>query len=921
MVNPILATKLYIPPSRPELVPRPHLIERLNEGLHRKLTLVSAPAGFGKTTLVSNWLNKLPGTDHRTVRLDGAKESEFVNRKSKIQNGVAWLSLDDGDNDLARFLAYMVAALETVERNIGQKLMPLLQSPQLPPIEHLITLLINDLVTLEGQAILALDDYHLLENRDIHRTLTFMLDHLPPQLHLVIASRTEPDLPVHRLRVGEQMNEIGASDLRFTMDEAGQFFNQTMHLNLTTEDITLLEQRTEGWIAGLKLAALSMEGQDNVTSFIRTLSGDDRYILDFLVAEVLQHQEESVQSFLLQTSILERMNSPLCEAITGQAEGQANLERLDRSNLFLIPLDNKRQWYRYHHLFGAALQARLQQQQPEKITELHRRASQWLGENGFEVEAIQHALAGQDYDRAANLLERIGRWMMSGELPIPTILGWLEALPDDLIATRPKLCLLNGWWLVWSAQFEAAEQRVQAAEQALQNDQFDDPQPILGEAAAVRTNINYATGQIPATIDFAQQSLDHLPDDDWLMRSLMAVMLGHAHRLDGNPQAALQAYRQTIDLPNDKIFVPGALISMGHLIQLDATLGRIQQADHTYKQIMRFVSARQLEDFPATGITHVEMGAVLYERNDLDGAIRESQRGIALCQHWEALLESSIDAYITLARVKQAQGDSDGVVDALHQAIQLGRSHNLPQWTARAEAIQARLWLWQGNIAATEAWASTRRLANDDDLSYLREVEHLTFARLLIAQEQTRFALTLLDRLLESAQKQQRLGSVLEIHIVQALAFQAQNQLDQALTSLASALELAGNEGYTRLFVDEGQPMLKLLQQAASQGVHPATVVRLLAEFSNVEKSQITNLEDARKGAKSKIVQPLIDPLSQRELEVLRLITQGYTNQEIAENLFVAVSTVKKHINHIYGKLNVRTRTQAMVRARELKLL
>ena len=413
MPTSILATKLYIPPPRSKAVPRPRLVARLNEGLHRKLTLISAPAGFGKTTLVSEWV-------------------------AGCERPVAWLSLDEGDNDLARFLAYLVAALQTITADMGKGLLAGLQSPQPPPIELILTTLLNEITTIPDHFVLVLDDYHVIDAQPVDHALTFLLEHLPPQMHLVIATREDPQLPLARLRARGQLTELRAADLRFTPSEAAEFLNQVMGLNLSADDIAALETRTEGWIAGLQMAALSMQGRSDTASFIQAFTGSHRFVLDYLVEEVLQRQPERVRSFLLQTAILDRLSGPLCDAVTGREDGRGMLDALERGNLFVVPLDDRRQWYRYHHLFADVLQARLMEEQPDQVSGLHRRASAWYEQNGLPSDAIRHALAAEDFERAADLIELAGPMVEESSLTA-TWLGWVRALPDELVRIRPVL--------------------------------------------------------------------------------------------------------------------------------------------------------------------------------------------------------------------------------------------------------------------------------------------------------------------------------------------------------------------------------------------------------------------------------------------------------------------------------------------------
>ena len=530
MSPPILATKLYIPPPRPNVVLRPRLITRLNEGLHGRLTLISAPAGFGKTTLLSEWIA-------------GCKWP------------VAWLSLDESDNDPSQFLTYLVAALQTIDNDMGAGMLSILQSPQPRPAELFLTSLINAVAQAPQEFILALDDYHRIEARPIHNALTFLLDHLPPQMHLAIVSRSDPPLPLARLRGQRTLTELRAADLRFTPDEAATFLNQVMRLDLSAADVAALETRTEGWIVGLQMAALSMQGRADTASFIRAFTGSHRFIIDYLVEEVLQRQVERVRDFLLQTSILDRLSGPLCDAVSGQGDGRAMLEALERGNLFVVPLDEERHWYRYHHLFADMLQARLTREQPDQAPLRHRRASEWYEQNGLPSDAIRHALAAEDFERAADLVELAWPAMRRSRQEA-TVLGWVKALPDKLIRARPVLSVVSAWALLDGGELEAAEARLRDTERWLgtaadmrerpeapsagmgvaemvvvDQEQFRSLPASIANARAYRAQ---ALGDVAGTVTYARRALDLLPEGDYYERGTTAALLGLAYWASGN---------------------------------------------------------------------------------------------------------------------------------------------------------------------------------------------------------------------------------------------------------------------------------------------------------------------------------------------------------------------------------------------------
>ncbi len=921
MTESLLTTKLYIPPTRPELVPRPRLIERLDGGLHRKLTLISAPAGFGKTTLVTDWLDNL--------RVDVKKENQ-------IENRIAWLSLDEGDNDLARFLTYFIAALnraEGIEAAFGKGALSMLQSPQSPPVEVILTSLINEFAEITDKFIFILDDYHLIEAKPVDNALTFLLEHLPPQMHLVIATREDPNLPLTRLRGRGQMTELRVTDLRFTSSEAAQFLNQVMDLNLSAEEIAALETRTEGWIAGLQMAALSMRGREDLPGFIRTFAGDDRYIVDYLVEEVLQRQPDRVRTFLLQTSILDRLSGPLCDAVTGQEDGRGMLEALERGNLFVVPLDDKRQWYRYHHLFADVLQVRSMEEQLHQVPTLHRRASEWYEQNDLRSDAIRHSLAAEDFERAAGLIELA--WpAMDESFQLATWLGWGLALPDELIRARPVLCVGYAWALLNGGEFEAAEVRLLDAERWLETwadmgerseissvemvvvdeEQFRSLPVSLASARAYHAQ---ALGDVPGTVKYARRALDLIPEGDYFARGRAAVLLGLAQWASGDLDAA---HRSFADAMASFQMVGNILFAISFtfiLADIRTVQGRLHEAISTYQQSLHLAREQVEPVLQGTADLYTGLSEMHREQGDLGTARQHLLRIGELGEQDDVYLYRLCRAQ---ARIKESQGDLDGALDQLDEAERHYLRGPIPDVRPVA-ALKARVWVGQGRLTKAQGWTRERGLSVDDDLSYLREFEHVTLARVLIAQykseREERFvhdAMGLLERLLKAAEEGERMGSVIEILVQQALAHEAQGNIPPALVSLERALMLAEPEGYVRIFVDEGMPMAHLLSAAAAHGIMPDYTGKLLAVFE---------AEQQKSENKSYLppAQPLIEPLSQRELEVLQLIAQGLSNREISERLFLALSTVKGHNRIIFGKLEVQRRTEAVARARELGLL
>jgi len=899
--SPLLATKLYVPPARPNRVPRPRLVARLNEALDMgaRLILLSAPAGFGKTTLLSAWLGD---EGERAVRL-----------------WAGWISLDEGDNDPARFTAYLIAALQTFDPRIGEGMVGVLQGPQPPPLESLLTVLVNDLASLPaGDAatslayILVLDDYHLIKAGPVHQVVSFLLEHAPSHLHLVIASRSDPPLHLPRLRGRGQLLELRVEDLRFSGDEASAFLNQVMGLDLAAEEVDGLGARTEGWITGLQLAALSLQGQDagQKTGFVEAFTGSNRYVLDYLVEEVLQREPEPVQSFLLRTSILDRMTGPLCDAVLESEGSQALLERLEQDNLFIVPLDGERRWYRYHRLFADLLRGRLGR---ERAAPLHHRASQWYERNGYVAEAIHHALTAGDLERVADLVEATGlQMLMRGELT--TLLGWLARLPGGMVRARPWLCIYQAWALLLTGQLEGIEPPLRLALEPTTPGVPPPTPEMRGHAAAIRSYAAAIKGEVSPAIELAQQALAWLPDEELTVRSVVAFTLGGTRILvddiAGASQAFAEASRMGLDAGNIHLAVP----AMGGLAAVLELQGKLRESARIYQRSLQLAEEQGAGRSLVGGQAHSGLGELAYEWNDLARAEHHLTQAVRQNRLW-GNVESLANCQVSLARLHLVQGDAEGAWEMLRQAEQVIQAHTVTALTgARVAACWPWLWLAQGNLAAAERWVHERGLSPGDEPDLSREHEYLSLARILLAGGRPAEATGLLARMRQLADNSGRQGSVIKTLALLALAHQSQNDAQQAMVTLEQALSLAEPEGYVRTFVDEGQPLAALLPGVSSESsrVSQAYVERLQAAFG---------LEPADKAPRTKEATSLVEPLSDREREVLRLVAQGLTNQEIADRLVIAVSTVKSHTNHIYGKLGVKNRTQAINRAQTLDLL
>ena len=907
----LLATKLHVPRPRPGFLARPRLLERINQGTAGALTLVCAPAGFGKTSLLGDW----------------ARHS---------QQPVAWLSLDGGDSDPARFWRYVAAALDELRPGIGQRVEALFQGGQ-PPLEAVVTVLINQLVTEPEQVVLVLDDYQLVEAPPVHESLAWLLERLPSQLRLVLASRADPPLPLARLRAGGQLVELREEDLRFSSEEAAELLRMAVGVKLPEAAVAALGDRTEGWAAGLQLAALSLRGQADVGAFVDEFSGSHRFVLDYLTEEVLDGQPEPLRGFLLETSILERLSGPLCDAVTGRSDSQQLLEQAERANLFLVPLDEERGWWRYHQLFADLLQVRLQQEQPDRVAELHRAAATWHEAHELADEAIGHALAAGDATWAARLIERqldarILRWEGA------TLQRWLAALPPELVGSRPRLSLAQAIIALIRGDLEAIEDPLNAAERGAA-DAADEPyEPSVGRAASMLANLPASialqraglavlrgdAGQLTAS---ARQARAELEQGEWMLEFFTDWYLAEAEWLAGRlaeAEAALSFSIARWRTASDRAPAAAALGYHGlGLVQRDR--GRLEAALATYREALAVAAERDGDAPQMAGVAQVGMAAVLYARGKLNAALERVTEGIPLCRQL-VYTPPLVTGLVTLAWIRQARGDPAGALDAIGQAERVQLSPVIVGLINPVPAERARLALAQGDVDAAARWAQASGLTATDELSYPREREYLVLARVLLGAQAPEQALGLLERLQARATAQGRTGSVIEIQALQALARSAGGDQAGALAALAEALTLAAPEGYLRVFVDEGPPMAALLRQllAGRRQDRPAAVAavprdylaRLLEAF---EQAGLTVRLPVRSGGV--VVAGLVEPLTERELEVLRLLADGRSNQAIAAELVISLDTVKRHVSHLFSKLEVANRTQAVSRARELGLL
>ena len=877
MSDDLLQTKLYVPGLRPSIVPRSRLVNKLTIGLLGKLTLISAPAGFGKTTLVSEWVA-------------GCKQP------------VAWLSMDEDDNDPARFLIYVVASLQRIDKDFGQEIVEAIQTPQPPPLKSAVTSLINEIGTLPGEIILVLDDYHLIKNETIHSALAYLLENQPPQLSLVITTREDPPIPLPRWRARGELAEIREYDLRFTLAEATTLLNELMELDLTAEQIATLERKTEGWISGLQLAALSMRDRDDADRFVRSFAGSNRFILDYLIEEVFRQQPAEVQSFLLQTAVLEQLTAPLCDAVmdreeTMAANSQTILERLEQSNLFIIPLDDSRKWFRYHHLFADLLRQRLRQEKGDTAV-LHLRAAVWHEENGLAHRAVNHYLAAAAWDQAADHIQRQSeRLQKRGENA--TFLQWMEALPDSVIQTHPGLCLQYSWALALNGQPDEADHFLHYAEEAFREDpaQYSNVLSAQIHVARIRQDL-------PETITLSRRALALIPAAAHDARSALALNLGMAHWQVGQITEAEAAFSEAQAMAQEAQNHHVELLAVGFQSMVQGARGRLHKAaDLLYEAVARG------GDSPANALPHLVQGALHYEWNQLEEADTHVQKAITLAQR-SGNNEIEGSAYRRLALLKQAKGDHAAASAALALAEKIAGDNAPPLTRARNSDTAVSLALAQNDLET--ARRRTERMQTEVSASLFYAPLFLAPARLYLAQGENLAASEHLAAEYDKANQSGLRYGQIEVRLLQALAAV---DSDDALDFLAEALKEAHQQGFIRTFIDKGVNLMPLLQMAAGSRPFPDYSISLLAEFRGVVSSP------SIPSSPNLVTDSMAETISEREIEVLQLLAEGLTYQEIAQTMFVSVNTIKSHLKSIYGKLGVHNRREAVARARVLHLL
>ncbi|MBD8022645.1 LuxR C-terminal-related transcriptional regulator [Microbacterium gallinarum] len=905
--SPILETKLFRPKTRRQTVARPRLLKTLDRGIDGRVTLVSAPAGFGKSTLLGAWI------------ADAAKREDG-------DHAVAWLSLDSGDNDPALFWTYVIAALRTVVPDVGSETLASIEAPGSPSPQSLLTGLLNEVAGLEKEIILVVDDYHLIEERQVHEGVSFLIDNLPPNLHLILACRSDPPLPLARWRAHGDLVEVRAADLRFSADEAAEYLTRAMELRLTAQEVATLGERTEGWIAALQLAALSMRGRDDLADFVAGFAGDDRYVVDYLAEEVLQSQPAETRTFLLQTSILPRMSAALADAVTGRSDSGAMLEALDRANLFLVPLDDRRRWFRYHHLFAEVLRARLADEWPDQVLGLHRRASAWHAQRGELDAAVNHALAAPDHDLAAKLIEE-ALPPMGRDRREATLRTWMEALPEDVFRSRPVLSLGCAGALLSTGEVEGVEARLRDAERwvnasaATEASESGPPlavdveelRRLPGSIAIYRSGLALAQGDATATVDHARRALLLLDAEDEYRRGAAAALEGLALWGSGDLNGAFEGYSSSVAGFRRSGHIADVLGCTITLADIRLTQGRLSDALAHYEGALALALAQSSQVRRGIPDMHVGIATILCERGELEAAASHLDDALALGDS-AGLPKYRYRSRLAMAQLRQARGDLAAAAELVDEAERFFVTDMAPL-VRPVPATKARIRVHQGRIADAVAWAHESGLSPADELSYAREYEHITLARILVSQHRRHGgqhalddALALLTRLRGAAVEGGRTGSVIEILVLHSLAYRAHGDLQSAVDSLTEALRLAEGEGYARVFLDEGAALSALLEAVAADGPVREYAQRLLRVARDPEHAP----------AAADQVAVLAEPLSEREREVLRLLTTELSGPEIARLLVVSLNTLRTHTKRIYTKLGVNNRRAAVLRAREL---
>lgn len=874
---------------------RSRLINRLNEGISQKLTLLSAPAGFGKTMLLSEWV-------------------------ADCGRPVAWVSLDETDGDSFRFWAYVIAALQTIRPNVGEGALVYFQSPQPQPADVYLTALINDIAEKMPPFVMVLDDFHTIMSQPINETLEFFIEHMPPQVHLVISGRADPPLSFARLRAQNQLSELRAMDLRFTLEETAAFLNEVMKLKLSNEEIAILAGRTEGWVASLQMAGISIKGHENTPDFVSRFSGSHSYILDYLTDEVLSHLDENIRSFLLQTSILKRMTSALCNTVTGCEESEAIIKHLETANLFVEPLDKERHWYRYHQLFADLLSAQLAREYPDQESNLHKKASSWFEHEGLTEEAIYHALAADDVNKAADLIEKVVASFIERS-EISTVLTLLNRLPKEVIIRRSWLCIGNAWALLLGGQLDKVEGFTQAAEMSIEETTelsgetaSEYSSIIKGHSLAIRAYVSSARGDISRSIELSLEAAKVLPPNETSARSANALNLYHAFLMTGDIVNASEYAKEAYEIASagSNLYVALQSICASGFIQMEQ--GHLQQAEEIFH---RAITMGQEwgggHPLPTTATAYNGLGHLHYEWNHLDTALRFVEQGIELSESASLWYSSKYPCHATLAKIKQAQGENDAALEATEKLMTKYPPGTVPG--IHAASWKGRLFLARNDIASLRQWVSAYEALWDTSgiPDYLNEMPFLILCRARLTLGEVGQIPELLGHSCERAEAQGRTNNLIEIMTIRALALTAVGNNVDAIASLQKALSLAEPQGYVRTFVDMGPAMQQLLRQVIRGNVLRDYIHHLLDAFPSLSFRPVATVSQPETG--------FSENLNQREREILRLMAAGLSNPKIAERLYISLNTVKWYTRGLYSKLGVTGRTQAVNLARDLNLL
>ncbi|NWJ46782.1 MAG: hypothetical protein HXX08_12960 [Chloroflexi bacterium] len=895
----LLSTKFYAPTLRAGLVLRPRLTKQLAQISHYRLTLICAPAGFGKTTLINEW-------------------------RTKTNLPLAWLSLDENDNDLVRFWRYFITALQGWKAEVGKQALTLLLSSQPPPLIEVLTELINSLATLENDFILVLDDYHLITNPEIQRGVNFLLEFVPQQLHLVIITRLDPPLLLSRFRSQVQILELRAEELRFLPAEVNTFFEQNLGITLTPEQLKAVETRVEGWVAGLQLVALSLKGRADIPDFLQSFTSSQRYLLDYLLEEVLARQEPELQNFLLETAILERFCSPLVKAVTGREDSETLLEKLEQLNPFIVPLDSEGHWFRYHQLFADLLLSRLRRLKPGRREELAKLAAEWCEQTGMIGEAVNYALAAKQYASAARLVEEVSTQMIErGELV--TLRSWINSLPQELHFANPRQIISEAWVLLTEGFGDISKKRLEQAIALLERENDSQQwKPLLQKHAAVlETHLIRLKGDYAEAIALSNQLIER--EEETFLKSALLLNLGICHYYRGELPLAREKITEVKKLSQEISNYYILVASTSFLGELFFMEGQFQKTEELLRESLQQVRKHN-ELLRVNTVTYTRLASLAYERNRLEEALNYAERATRLEKQSKAA-DPLARALIILARINWALERRQAAYATLDEAEKLTKTYPIARlYFPEVVATRVKLWIMEGRLEEAENWAKTEELESKVNSASLKEFQEepqfCLLARLYIARGDNENAALLLERLLPEARLQHRMGSMLEILTLQARNLQAQGKTPQACDILEQALILGESSPYVRSFVDEGiavRPLLLELRKRQFFMVR-ADYINLLDLALGI--NSVEPLPEQLRFQPSTTFAPIkAEALSTRELEVLRLVAAGVSTDDIARKLVISVATVRKHLKNIYEKLDVHSRIQAVALARELHLL